>query len=137
MSLSNYLLNALVLENGSLLVRQIQGHPIEAISSAGTVDERKRAELYNRTRHAASKDIHSHEKHQILTYRASKGRSTGRFAKNTFFFLHALLLANYYDNISPIHICSCIQEHFRHAPFHTCYVNARIARATDKSSRWQ
>lgn len=62
MSPSDYLLNALVLENESLLVRQIQGRPKEAISSAGTVDERKRTELDKRNRHTASKDIHSHEK---------------------------------------------------------------------------
>lgn len=61
LSVSNYLLNALVLENGSLLVRQIQGRPKEAISSAGTVGERKGAELYDKTRHAARKNIPSHE----------------------------------------------------------------------------
>lgn len=54
-----YLLNALVLESGSLLVLQIQGRPKVAISSAGTVGERKRAELYNRARQAAGKNIHS------------------------------------------------------------------------------
>lgn len=61
LSVSNYLLNALVLENGSLLVQQIQGRPKEAISSAGTVGERKGAELYDKTRHAARKNIPSHE----------------------------------------------------------------------------
>lgn len=49
-----YLLNVLVLENGSLLVLQIQERPKEAISSAGTVGEKKWAELYNRTRHVTS-----------------------------------------------------------------------------------
>lgn len=38
MNPSDNLLNALVLENESLLVRQIQGRPKEAISSASTVD---------------------------------------------------------------------------------------------------
>lgn len=52
---SVYLLNALVLENGSLLVLQIQGRPKEAISLASTVGERKRAELYNRPRLTAGK----------------------------------------------------------------------------------
>lgn len=59
---SDYLLNAPVLENESLLVQQIQGRPKEAISSAGTVDERQRTELHRRKRHTASKDIHSYEK---------------------------------------------------------------------------
>lgn len=41
---SIYLLNDPALENGSLLVLQIQGRPKEAISSAGTVGERRQRE---------------------------------------------------------------------------------------------
>lgn len=44
LSASIYLLNVPVLVSGSLLVLQIQGHPKEAISSAGTVGERRERE---------------------------------------------------------------------------------------------
>lgn len=74
MNPSDNLLNALVLENESLLVRQIQGRPKEAISSASTVDERKRTELHKRNRLQA-KTFTAMKKHPILTCRANRGRS--------------------------------------------------------------